>query len=111
MRRRLATKAERVALVEKLKKVKKVVIGNKAVTGKVTPYVEAFKYEKGVSEQGYKYPAAQGFVLSWGEQGKGFGQITFVFKKGQLEIESECMGMDFVVDQVAKLLANAKLKE
>lgn len=88
-----------------------VTIGNPAVARRRTPYIEVFKHGGGVSAAGFKYKAAKGFVLSWREEGVGFGQITFVAKKGGLEIETECMGPRFVAEQVAKLLAGAKIVE
>ena len=106
-----ATKAERTRLVKAVKRMTKdtdIVIGNPAVVEKKTPYVEVFDNRKVKSKWG---PGRAGFVLSWDEPGKGFGQITFIEKDGHFEIETECMGIQFVIRQVVKMLANAKVVE
>jgi len=37
-----------------------------------------------------------GFILDWGAEGIGFGQITFYEKKKQLVCDTETMGRSFV---------------
>ncbi len=114
MRKKL-NKAECAEVLAKMKKAVKagrVVIGNKAVTEKKSPHISVYKYDDGVRDDGTKYKAAQGFVLQWGEPGRGFGEITFSVKKdGSVELQTECMGREFVIDQLVKMVTNAKLEE
>jgi hypothetical protein len=39
---------------------------------------------------------AGGFLLRWGAEGVGFGEMQFSFKRGRMYCDTECMGMDFI---------------
>jgi hypothetical protein len=104
-----ASKDAREKIVKAIREGR-VAIGNKAVVEKTTPHLDVFKYEAGVNDEGNKYPAAKGFILSWSEPSRGFGEITFVVKGNKVEIDSEYMGRDFVMGQLAKLVSNSKIR-
>ena len=39
----------------------------------------------------------KGFIVSWSEKGRGFGQYTFIVTKdGKLELDNECDGPEAV---------------
>lgn len=89
--------------VRKAIKAGRVECGNEAILHKNSPYIKVFDHTK----KGYN----AGFLIHWAEPGRGFGELTFVVKHGQLEIQTEFMGIKFVKRQVLKLLGNAKVVE
>jgi hypothetical protein len=52
-------------------------------------------------------------VIDWAAKGIGFGQITIAQhpEEGPAEIESECMGTEFVQAVLARLAAQATIVE
>jgi len=52
-----------------------------------------------------------GFVVRWGANGVGFGEITFVLDKGRLGCWSECMSRDFVKRALSAVVDRAIWKE
>jgi hypothetical protein len=47
------------------------------------------------------------FVVTWGTESAGFGNITFYKKKGKIHCESEAMSKEFVKEVLAKLVDTA----
>lgn len=48
-----------------------------------------------------------GFILDWGVEGIGFGQITFYEKNGKLACDTETMGRSFVKAALLHFLENS----
>lgn len=48
-----------------------------------------------------------GFILDWGVEGIGFGQITFYEKNNQLACDTETMGRSFVKAALLHFLENS----
>lgn len=48
-----------------------------------------------------------GFILDWGVEGIGFGQITFYEKNGKLTCDTETMGRSFVKAALLHFLENS----
>ena len=42
-----------------------------------------------------------GIVISWSARGIGFGEVTFSFKNGKIEMDTECMSNEFVLALLA----------
>ena len=52
-----------------------------------------------------------GFVLRWGANNFGFGEICFVQNDGKIEIHAETLSKDFVRQALEHMLNNAELVE
>ena len=52
-----------------------------------------------------------GFVVRWGANGVGFGEITFVLEKGRLRCWSELMSRRFVKDALSAMVDRAIWEE
>lgn len=50
-------------------------------------------------------------LFQWGVEGCGFGEITFYYKDGKLQLESECMGKEFVKKILNAFIDEAELIE
>jgi len=59
----------------------------------------------------WKYGRGFGFVVRWGANGIGFGEITFVLDKGRLRCWSELMSRRFVKKALAAVVDRAIWEE
>lgn len=50
-------------------------------------------------------------VVGWSRKGVGFGQFHFYEKDGQLHIENECMGKEFIKSILTTMVDNAVLDD
>ena len=58
-------------------------------------------------------PENIGFTLNWSKDGVGFGQLSIrqMLEDNSIEIDSECMGKEFVKEILCALVDNATMWE
>lgn len=53
-----------------------------------------------------------GFLLRWGAAGWGGGEFTFIqHPDKRIEIQTECMGLDFLIAAIKRMLAEAEIRD
>jgi len=67
-------------------------------------YVELEVWDKHTGNDG-------GFILNWGVEHLGFGQIAFYKKGSKIICDTECMGKEFVEKTIKHFLSIVEFKE